>query len=74
MFSTSISPVKQRIKNSLISVLLLMFSLALLPFVLLGVMGLSLVTLMAIKFKAPKIEPRKSTLINAVKNKDYTVI
>ncbi len=74
MFAASISPAKQKFKNALLSLFCLMFFIVLLPFVLLTLLGMTLVTALAIKVKGDKIKRQRGTLFHAVKNKDYTVI
>jgi hypothetical protein len=73
MFVSSISPTKHRVKSVLLSVLLVTFLIVLLPFLLLASIGLTLITLVALKLKFPKVKRHNSRIFQAVKNKDYTV-
>ncbi|MCW8863753.1 MAG: hypothetical protein OQK09_08635 [Colwellia sp.] len=74
MFATSISPAKQRVKNSLFAILSLVLFIVLMPILLLVSIGLTLGTLAVIKLKGDKMKRQKSIVLHAVKDKDYTVI
>lgn len=73
MFSTSISPTKLKIKDSLIAIVFITLFIVLLPVVLITIVSLTLITLGVFKYRTAQIKRSSSLLIHAVKGRDYTV-